>query len=56
MNGGLGTLGVITELLMQMTPPSSTTLVTIEGSDKNLYADVQRLLKEVGVLGFRSSC
>lgn len=40
--------GVVTELLMQMTPPTATTLVTIEADDKNMFADVQRLLKEVG--------
>lgn len=47
MVGGLGVFGVVTELLMQMTPPTATTLVTVEGDDKNMFADVQRLLKEV---------
>lgn len=51
MNGGLGVYGVLTEFLMQMTPLSYTTLVTVEQSDKNMLQDVQNLLKTVrGVL------
>jgi hypothetical protein len=33
-----------------MTPPSATTLTTIEGDDKDLFGDVRRLLKDVSVL------
>lgn len=45
MNGGLGVYGVITELLMQMTKPTYTTLITVEQSDANMFKDVQKLLK-----------
>jgi hypothetical protein len=42
----------------QMTPLSATTLTTIEGSDKNLMADVQRLLKDVSAVveGSHAAC
>jgi hypothetical protein len=45
MNGGLGVFGVMTEFLMQMTPPTYTTLTTIEQKDSNMFADVQKLIK-----------
>jgi len=45
MNGGMGVYGVITELLMQMTKPTYTTLITVEQSDANMFKDVQKLLK-----------
>lgn len=45
MNGGLGVYGVMTEFLMQMTPPSYTTLITSELPDTNMLADVQKMLK-----------
>lgn len=47
MNGGLGVFGVMTEFLMQMTPPTFTTLTTIEQKDTNMFTDVQKLVKEV---------
>jgi hypothetical protein len=50
MNGGLGVYGVITELLMQMTPLGYTTLTTVEYKDINMHKDLQKLLK-VGKLG-----
>jgi hypothetical protein len=43
--GGLGVYGVITELVLQMTPASLTTLNTIDGDDANLYPDVQGIVK-----------
>ena len=54
MNGGLGTFGVITELLMQMTKPTYTTLTTVEKSDKDMVKDVQELLK-VGVFYYSNT-
>jgi hypothetical protein len=33
------------EFLMQMTPLSATTLITVEDSDDNMVADIQKLLK-----------
>lgn len=45
MAGSLGVFGVVTELLMQMTPPTYTTLTTIEQKDTNLFKDVQNLVK-----------
>lgn len=45
MNGGMGTFGVITELLMQMTKPTYTTLTTVEQPDTNMMKDIQDLLK-----------
>lgn len=50
MVGGLGVYGVITELLMQMTPLSYTTLTTVQMQDKNLFKDVNNMLK-VGAKG-----
>lgn len=45
MVGGLGVYGVITELLMQMTPLSYTTLTTVQKQDTNLFKDVNNMLK-----------
>lgn len=45
MNGGLGVYGVITELLIQLTPPTYTALTTIELPDTNMLSDVKQMLK-----------
>jgi len=44
MSGGLGACGVITELVLQMTPPSLTTINTIDNTDADLFADMRRIL------------
>ncbi|WIA09638.1 hypothetical protein OEZ85_009026 [Tetradesmus obliquus] len=44
-NGGLGMFGVITELLMQLTPPTNTELITVVKNDKDMMAEINRLLK-----------
>lgn len=44
-NGGIGLFGVMTELLIQLTPPTLTELITVKLSDKNLMQDIERLLK-----------
>lgn len=44
--GGLGVAGVVTELLLQLHPPSNTELKTrYKVSDINLLADVKAMLK-----------
>lgn len=48
-NGGLGVFGVMTELLIQMTPPTNTQLITVTNKDDKLMADINRLLKVPGV-------
>lgn len=47
-NGGLGVFGVMTELLIQLTPPTNTQLITVTNKDTKLMADINNLLK-VGV-------
>jgi FAD/FMN-containing dehydrogenase len=47
-NGGLGMFGVITELLVQLTPPTNTELITIVKSDKDMMNEINRLLKVRG--------
>jgi FAD/FMN-containing dehydrogenase len=50
MCGGVGVLGVITELALQLTPPTNTRLSTPRylASDANLTADIDELLKVRG--------
>ena len=46
INGGLGLTGVITELLVQLTPPTNTQLHTVlNHDDANMYEMIQELLK-----------
>ncbi|WIA23842.1 hypothetical protein OEZ85_013501 [Tetradesmus obliquus] len=45
MVGGMGTYGVMTEFLMQMTPPSYTELITVKKSDKEMFKTINELLK-----------
>eukprot|EP00775_Hariotina_reticulata_P005676 gene5676-5914_t len=45
MVGSVGTYGVITEFLIQMTPPSATTLITVRKNDTNMLKDIEELLK-----------
>jgi FAD/FMN-containing dehydrogenase len=45
LNGGLGMFGVITELLLQLTPPTNTELITVVKSDKDMMNEINRLLK-----------
>ncbi|KAF8060339.1 GULLO1 [Scenedesmus sp. PABB004] len=45
MVGGLGTFGVVTELLLQMTAPTATQLITVRKSDKDMLASINELLK-----------
>jgi len=48
INGGLGLIGIITEITLQMTPPSNTQLITLEKrSDTNLATDIPKML-EIG--------
>lgn len=60
INGGLGLLGVITELNLQLTPPTNTRLEThLNQPDTNIFGDIERLLKVrvgVGVLAVGSVC
>jgi FAD/FMN-containing dehydrogenase len=44
-NGGVGVFGVVTELLLQMTPPTNTQLITVVKEDKNMMEEINRLLK-----------
>lgn len=44
-NGGLGVFGIMTELLIQLTPPSNTQLITITKNDTDLMTDINNLLK-----------
>ena len=44
-NGGLGVFGVMTELLIQMTPPTNTQLITVTNKDDKLMEDINKLLK-----------
>jgi hypothetical protein len=37
--------GVMTEFLMQMTPPSYTELITVKKSDKDMFRTINELLK-----------
>jgi len=47
LNGGLGLIGVVTELLLQLTPPTNTKLKTyLNQPDSNLFDQIQVLLKE----------
>eukprot|EP00878_Enallax_costatus_P001016 GHUV01001150.1.p1 GENE.GHUV01001150.1~~GHUV01001150.1.p1 ORF type:complete len:631 (+),score=62.78 GHUV01001150.1:321-2213(+) len=43
--GGLGVFGIMTEFLMQMTPPKAIQLITVRKSDKDMFKTVQELLK-----------
>jgi FAD/FMN-containing dehydrogenase len=47
-NGGLGVFGVMTELLLQLTPPTVTQLITVVKNDTAMMEDINKLLK-VGV-------
>lgn len=47
-NGGLGVFGVMTELLIQLTPPTNTQLITVTKKDANMLADINNLLKVFG--------
>jgi hypothetical protein len=44
-NGGLGVFGIMTELLIQLTPPSNTQLISVVRKDANMMADINSLLK-----------
>jgi FAD/FMN-containing dehydrogenase len=44
-NGGVGTFGVITELTIQMTPPTNTQLITVVKEDKDMMEEINKLLK-----------
>jgi FAD/FMN-containing dehydrogenase len=49
MCGGVGVLGVMTELALQLTPPTNTRISTRHlVSDANLAADIDELLKVRG--------
>jgi hypothetical protein len=49
LNGGLGLLGVMTEMTIQMTPPTNTQLITwYNVNDNNIITDIPKMLK-VGV-------
>jgi hypothetical protein len=46
INGGLGLIGVITELKLQLTPPTNTQLKTLLNQpDTNIFGMIQELLK-----------
>lgn len=46
LNGGLGLSGILTELEVQLTPPTNTQLRTVLNKpDDNIYQDIQELLK-----------
>jgi FAD/FMN-containing dehydrogenase len=48
LNGGLGVFGVMTELLLQLTPPSNTQLITVTKNDTNMMQEINKLLKVGG--------
>jgi FAD/FMN-containing dehydrogenase len=51
INGGIGLIGVITELRLQLTPPTNTQLKTILNQpDDNMYEMIEKLL-QVGGFG-----
>lgn len=50
--GGLGLIGLVTELEVQMTPPTHTKLITrYLSKDDDLVNDVEKMLKVGGFLG-----
>jgi hypothetical protein len=52
LSAGLGLAGIVTEVTLQLTPPSDTKLVTrYLSNDTTLYDDIGKMLK-VGALGF----
>jgi hypothetical protein len=44
-NGGLGVFGVMTELLIQLTPTSNAELITVKQNDTNMMDNINALLK-----------
>lgn len=44
-NGGLGVFGVMTELLIQLTPTSNAELITVKQNDTNMMNNINGLLK-----------
>lgn len=49
-NGGLGVFGVMTELLIQLTPTTDTRLSTVTNKDTDMTADINKMLKVVGAV------
>ena len=46
INGGLGLIGIITEITFKMTPPSNTQLITLERrNDASLATDIPKMLE-----------
>jgi hypothetical protein len=50
-NGGLGMFGIITELLVQLTPPTNTELITVVKNDNDMMNEINRLLKVTAAAG-----
>lgn len=44
-NGGLGMFGIMTELLIQLTPLTNTELITVMKKDTNMMEEINKLLK-----------
>jgi hypothetical protein len=52
LNGGLGLLGAVTEIVLQLTPTTNTQLKTlINQPDDNIYEVIESLLKVRGLRG-----
>lgn len=49
LNGGLGLMGAITELVLQLTPPTNTALKTLMNQPDDQIYDVIKQLLVVGV-------
>eukprot|EP00878_Enallax_costatus_P000622 GHUV01000724.1.p1 GENE.GHUV01000724.1~~GHUV01000724.1.p1 ORF type:complete len:626 (+),score=75.62 GHUV01000724.1:267-2144(+) len=45
MLGSVGVYGIITEFLIQMTPPKAIQLITVRKSDKDMFKTIKELLK-----------
>lgn len=45
MVGGLGVFGIMTEFLMQMTPPKAIQLITVRKNDTDMFNELNSLLK-----------
>jgi hypothetical protein len=49
ISAGLGLTGIITEMTMQLTPPTNTKLITrYLANDTNLFEDIEKMLKARG--------
>jgi hypothetical protein len=56
VNGGIGLIGVITEIKIQLTPPTNTQLKTILNQpDDNMYEMIEKLLQVGSTKGWAAN-